>query len=548
MTSHLGPPHGSPRSSQNERTVVYSAVFWLKLVIFSLVLHCLLQVVYNINYIVDGSNNFIQEHDPDSPFPKANGNSQTQILSNDVPNAQQEKSIPPISKVVIDPLYSQAQKRIDEKEDERKCFEFGVPVLPKKDRHQKRIFFGSLVANENAEILEAQAMEVYNLYHVIALVESNTTINGQPRRMNYGPGSRNARMLQESEMFGNQTKVVFDYWLEDMPELKDLNREHEFRSTITKIWANQGMRGNDIGVLADMDEIVSREFLNALKVCDFPQLRHDPEIRPTCQVPKMSLSAMQFEGSPLCIKKQLWYHPDVILGNCVENVGDPTGRTNPLRTVKPPGRSYKTLGHRDLGWGFNGHENYPKDVLENNRFPLWSGGDFRNVANTGKMIEFAEVVRMGGKKGQPKPVYAAAYHLHNWFKDTETLRYKYLTYGHPDKKTYQKSLSALHNDLDMMVRCVRDLGNNVPHNWTDPNITVKDVKEFYLGYQLNNDSDNSTDIFSLGGNRPIYFQNKDYVRERHALVQEITKADEEKYGTAYPEDSIRREQERKNAL
>ena len=55
-------------------------------------------------------------------------------------------------------------------------------------------------------------------------------------------------------------------------------------------------------------------------------------------------------------------------------------------------------------------------------------------------------------------------------------------------------------------------------------------------------------MFSLGGNRPIYFQNKDYVRERHALVQEIIKSDEEKYGTIYPEDSIRRrEQERKNA-
>jgi len=69
------------------------------------------------------------------------------------------------------------------------------------------------------------------------------------------------------------------------------------------------MRPQDIGVMADLDEVVSRDFLNALHVCDFPLFRYkeDPEkrIRPDCQKPKMVLSTIQFEGSPGCIKKKM---------------------------------------------------------------------------------------------------------------------------------------------------------------------------------------------------------------------------------------------------
>ncbi len=508
-----------------------NSLWCLRLLFACLTVGCLMQIAHDaaetmpgcspIYYVADGDgSSHLRQHDPDAPLIGTKRQSQEAPAT----EAKPKRSVP---KMVVAPLYKAEQEKIDNGiNDTARCAQYGVPVLPEDEKHAKRIFFGSMLANENPEVLDAHAIEVHNKYDVIALVESNTTHSGDPRDMLYESGSTNARLLQESGIFGSKTKVVIDYWLEDLPFLYDMDREVEQRNAIWKIWLEQGMTQRDIGIMADLDEIVSRDFLNALQVCDFPKLRYNPDERPDCQAPKMVLAAIQFDGSPLCIKKYEWFHPDVILGNCIAGVGDPSGRTTPQREYSPPGSTAKTLGQRDYGWGYADYNKYPQDVIDNKRFPLWDGRDIREISGSADdLTNFVEKRKMGHGK---TAVFGASYHLHNWFKDTKVLRHKFLTYGHSDQHAMEIPLSNYTDgDVNMMVRCARGLGNQ-----------IKVQEEDYLGryeYYENNHlmPQDKEQMFSLGGNRPIYFKNWTYVKERHALVQQMILDDEAKYGTIY---------------
>ena len=108
----------------------------------------------------------------------------------------------------MSPMFQKEQEKIDNMDDERRCANYGVPLLPEDERHTKRIFFGSMLADENPEVIAAHAIEVYNHHHLIALVESNTTHSNDLRKMKYGPGSMDARILTESELFGTKDKMI----------------------------------------------------------------------------------------------------------------------------------------------------------------------------------------------------------------------------------------------------------------------------------------------------------------------------------------------------
>jgi len=511
-----------------------NSLLCLRLLFVCLAVGCLMQTAHDyaslmpgctpVYYVADGSGSSnLRVQDPDAPFPR------------DLETTTEE--LPPVQKMVVAPLYKEEQDRIDHGiNDTMRCDRYGAKELPERKKNKRRIFFGSMLANENPEVLVAHAIEVYNKYHVVALVESNTTHNGDPRQMYYGPGSKNSRLLTEAGMFGSpdNTKVVIDYWLEDLPRLKDMNREVEQRSVITKIWIEQGMKESDIGIMADMDEIVSRDFLNALQVCDFEKLRYSPKERPDCQEPKISLSAIQFDGSPLCIKTKSWYHPDVILGNCIEGVGDPSGRVTVQRSVSPPGRKAKTLGQRNDGWGWDDLNDFPTDVIENKRFPLIDGRDIREVhLSNGPLMNY---LLKHKKSSQKTAVFGTAYHIHNWFRETNTLRNKFLTYGHSDGNAFKKPLSAYHGgDVNLLVRCARGLGNDIKPDDTwekkgDPN-----THDYFLDNTLL--PEGSEEMFTIGGNKPIYFKNRTYVEERHALLQQMIMEDEEEYGTIYSQGS-----------
>ena len=429
----------------------------------------------------------------------------------DLPTTVQKHPVP---KHIIDPLFQKEQEKIDRgMDDAQRCAQYGVGVLAEHQKHKRRIFFGSMLADENPEVIEAHAIEVFDKYDVIAFVESNTTHSGVPRAMKYGPGSMAARRLEESELFGkpNKTKVIVDYWLEDRPDLIDMTREVEQRNTIWRIWVDQGMREEDVGIMADLDEIVSRDFLNALQVCDFPKLRHDPDKRADCQKPKIILSTLQFEASPLCLKRHEWFHPDLIAGSCILGVGDPSGRTTPEREHR------RRYGGRSRDWGKEDYNKYPQDVLDNERFPLWDGRDIRETNGSNEnLLNFINI----REKGHDETArFGTAYHLHNWFRDTEELRHKYLTYGHSFSGAKTTPLTKFGEDIGMQVRCALGLGNK----------GFEDNTEYYENNTLVADGGQGS-TFSIGGNRPIYFQNRTYVEERHALVIEMIKADEEKYG------------------
>jgi hypothetical protein len=209
----------------------------------------------------------------------------------------------------IDVFYRDLQQLIDSTPSKERCAAFGLE--PHNDTSPRRIFFGSLIADEKMDVLTVSAIETHGIFEVVALVESNTTSQGTPRKLRFRD-TPEAELLQHSNMFGTQTRVIFDYWLEDMPDLFRMDRQAEQRNTIVKIWKTAGMMEQDIALVADIDEVVSRDFLRALQVCDFPQLRLHSD-QPSCQTPKLVLSTIQFEASPFCIKQQNWFHPDVIL-------------------------------------------------------------------------------------------------------------------------------------------------------------------------------------------------------------------------------------------
>lgn len=456
-----------------------------------------------------------------------------------------------ISKFSIDPLFQKEQDRIDNGiSDEDRCKQFGVPVLPHDQSHKRRLFFGSMLANENQDLLIAHAIEVYNQYDVVSLVESNTTHFNTPRQLNYPEGSVAARTLLESEFFGSRDKttVYIDYWLEDEPDLIEMQREVEQRNTIWKRWIAAGMQPNDIGIMADLDELVSRDFLNALQVCDFPIFQHDPHQRPDCQTPKMLLSTIQFESSPRCIKTNEWFHPDLILGNCLLGIGDNSGRVTPVREGSPHNGM---KGERTDEWGLSNYNHYPQDVLDNKRFPLWDGRDIREV--NGNKDGLTSYVPPYSDGHGTTAVYGTAFHLHNWFDSLEVLRHKYQTYGHALGDATTLPLSKIQDDLDTMVRCNRRLGNALPSipKSAFPYYEINDRNEVEIEVQLddtntvdtettttgtnttNNKKQKQKQFVPFGGNRPIYFRNTTYVQERNKLVSKLIEEDEAKYGSYY---------------
>jgi hypothetical protein len=417
----------------------------------------------------------------------------------------------PPSAFVVNPLYQAEYERIDHGVTaEERCAAFGLkPNEPNPDGssgtspQQRRLFFGSLIADESWELINILATEVYNVYHVVALVESNTTHTITPRKMRFHGNTELEHFLRSGAMFGNQTRFMLDYFMEHMPRVTYLNRDYEQMTPVVKMWKDAGMTVDDVGIIADLDEVPSRDFLRALQVCDFPQFRPGQD----CQYPKICLHTTQFESSPQCIKTREWYHPDIISGQCFGEIGDPTERVVPLRDVD---RQY---GMRVQSYGKDDPDSFPQAVKDSGRFPLFAGRDVREVAGCRGLTNYQNRPGHG-----ETAVFSAAYHFHNWFDDFRFLRHKYKTYSHATDKAIKSPLSEITEDLDMMVRCARNLGNKVK---------VGDSGDYYFSEELGR-------IPELGGNRPIFFVNETYTIERHAMLQKMVAEDEEKFGTSYP--------------
>lgn len=196
-------------------------------------------------------------------------------------------------------------------------------------------------------------------------------------------------------------------------------------------------------------------------------------------------------------------------GQCIEGIGDPTERVVPLRNFQ------RKFGVRTNEYGAHDYHSYPSHVLQSKKFPLWSGRDIRTVSGSNDPLMTYKETPGHGTTAE----YGVAFHLHNWFHDTEGVRHKYATYGHGWHEALRINLTDISEDLDLLVRCARDLPND--RNLDD-----------YPYHKHNGDIESFWKNF--GGPKPLYFRNETYIRERHAALQRMVADDERKYGTRYP--------------
>ena len=396
-----------------------------------------------------------------------------------------------VPKFKVGSLYRDEHARLDRESTETRCDRYG---LKPHEGRPRRIFFGTMIADENWQVHLIHAIEVYDIYHVAVFVESNTTHVASPRPLRY-KDSNEGDLLTHSALFGPKTQVYIDYWLEDRQDLKWMDRESEQRNPIVKRWKDAGMLPEDVGIMSDADEFFSRDFLRAVQTCDFPALRPDP----SCHRPKIAPSTVAYESSPYCIKKTPWFHPDVISGQCVDGIGDPTERIVPLRTHK------RRYGERHESYGRDDIDLYPEIVKKSDRYPLFTAPDIRRVQG-----DWGIPFSLKGIPGdETDTVHGIAYHLHNWFDDLKVLRNKYVTYAHGTLATKGKPLAHVTGDLDILVRCIKGIGNEANSG------------EYYLEGR------------KVKGPKPIFFLNETYSEERHKFVKEMVRRDEQKYGSAF---------------
>ena len=229
-------------------------------------------------------------------------------------------------------------------EEEERCERYGFEYLNRTAR--RRVFMGALIADDPWDTLTAIAAEAYGIYHTVAFIESNTTQSYFPRELRFYPGSSELKRLQSGDLFGPNTTVTVDYYIDspdpDQNPDDPLVREHMQREMIAPRWKQNGMQPDDIGVVMDTDETFTRDFLRALQLCDVPEFRPGQD----CLAPKILGASIVFEGSPECIvKDKLLWRPDMVLGECIDLIGNDT--------LHAPGlREFQGIhGRRAYGYG-----------------------------------------------------------------------------------------------------------------------------------------------------------------------------------------------------
>jgi hypothetical protein len=309
---------------------------------------------------------------------------------------------------------------IDMEVERERCKRYNYVYKNRTTR--RRIFWGSLIADDSWHILSIAAMEYYGVLDTVAFVESNTTQSLTPREMRFGPHSPGLETLKQ--MWGESTRVSVDQYYDPPKDQKQgLGRENLQRDVFLQRWKQNGMREDDIGYISDVDEVATRDFLRVLQICEVPQLQPGQD----CVQPKISLSAIVFEGSPMCLQQgRRWYHPDLILGECVDQIGNVTLH-KPIQRQQQFG-----VNLRNKGW---------RDSFNRTQGPLWDATDFR--------------MESGSKLATGRKDLHTAFHFHNFFNSIAILRNKYKTYGHPVRGALEMPLGELHpNDVGFMVDCL----------------------------------------------------------------------------------------------
>jgi len=269
-------------------------------------------------------------------------------------------------------------------------------------------------------------------------------------------------------------RVHVDQFINDSGWPKGFGWEGMQSGIIIKRWKQNGMTHEDVGYLSDIDELYTRDYIRAMQICDVKEF----DTHGNCKDARISAKAVVFEGGPECRVLRTWNHPDVTIGECIEGINE-----------SPEQHAKAERGWQGTGWlddGYTKHTSFHKLPKNTTHFPLFNAHDYRRVS--------------GGIYWGPAGYNA--WHLHNLFTNTTTLRNKYLTYAHPVKEAMSMNLAEVHDggDLKNMIDCAFN-GNS--HNDTK----YKLAKE------------------SLKGQIPIAFQIKGYTEARMNELKQMLELD-----------------------
>lgn len=139
-----------------------------------------------------------------------------------------------------------------------RCASYNFPYTNRTTR--RRLFLGTLLADDSFEVLTAVSTEIYNIFHTVSFIESNYTHNLTPRNMRFhGPHlGGNENLYKLYQMYGPETKVSVDYYSSHMTGGHDLLRDFVQREGNNFRWKMNGMREDDVAVVGDTDETFTR--------------------------------------------------------------------------------------------------------------------------------------------------------------------------------------------------------------------------------------------------------------------------------------------------
>ncbi len=327
---------------------------------------------------------------------------------------------------------------IDIEKEKVRCQRYNFGYNNRTLSKRRRLFLGTMIADESMEVIQAVSSEVYNLFHTVSIIESNVTHNLSHRKWRFGMGSDNLLKLQQ--LFGPKTKVSVDYYVTNLTTTNgdDLLSDYIQREGNNLRWSMNGMRPDDVAIVADCDETFSRDYLRALQVCDVP------EFQPinNCKGDKIMSSTLVFESSPNCVTKdRRWFHPDAMLGECIDQIGDLSIHLPSKREWNGKHSNFK----EGYGWWGN-FSLYEKEDLGGNtgNYPLW----------------FATDIRMNpGNWAWAKDGSATGFHFHNFFESAKDIHWKYLTYGHAWGGGGDRPIWEIHEDIELGVQCAHGVKN-----------------------------------------------------------------------------------------
>ena len=155
------------------------------------------------------------------------------------------------------------------------------------------------------------------------------------------------------------------------------------------------------------------------------------------------------ERSPKCVHQgpnnvrfRRWPSPTLVIGACVEGIGDQ--ERHPVMPRTHEDKLGIARGGRLKGFG-NKYDcsEFEKACPEPRFYPLLNGADFRQM-DAGRFIALV------------------GFHLHNFFDSSSKLRFKHKYYGHVHDKAFDIPLDAINADLNILVKCMHnmsDVGN-----------------------------------------------------------------------------------------